>query len=439
VPVRLIWRDGETGLIGLIGTIGEIGITGVIGRTGEIFELRAIKFPSSRYNGPIAESVQLLVIQPTPFCNILCDYCYLPNRNSTARLEKETFKRILQNVFESGLVSETLSIVWHAGEPLALPVPYYSSLFAAISELGIAPQQIRHSMQTNGTLINSAWCDFIVEHQINIGVSIDGPEFIHDQHRKDRQGKGTHGRVLKGVRHLQERNIAFHVIAVVTADSLNYAEAIFDFFLDLGVQRLGFNVEEVEGEHPSSSLKDSRLEDRIRNFWLDLYHKQECSNGRLRIREFDRACERIICGPDKLTVKASMQQNSQVSPLAIISVDYQGNLSSFSPELLGLKSLHYGDFTFGNIYSGGIADVRKNPRFQKVAEDIRNGVKLCETSCEYFKLCGGGAPSNKYFENRSFVSTETMYCRTSIQMPIDVVLSDLEKRLKLADVKGAAI
>src|SRR5437764_1060228 len=64
-------------------------------------------------------AVELLVIQPTPFCNINCDYCYLPNRNSTKRMPVSLLVRVIEKVFASGLVRDKLGLVWHAGEPLA--------------------------------------------------------------------------------------------------------------------------------------------------------------------------------------------------------------------------------------------------------------------------------------------------------------------------------
>ena len=393
--------------------------------------MKFLRIRSGNYDGPCAESVQLLVIQPTPFCNVQCDYCYLPNRDSIARLQKVTFRRILETIFGSGLVGDTLSIVWHAGEPLALPLSYYSDLFGTIPELGISPSRIRHSIQTNGMLISTEWCDFLLQHGVNVGVSIDGPAFIHDQHRKDRQGNGTHERAIRGTALLRERNIDFHVIAVVTVDAIDHADEIADFFLDLGVRRIGFNVEELEGEHLTSSLKDPTLEQRIRRFWVRLYERQRNSGGRLKIREFETAYENIVYGPTGMTAKESMRRSSQVAPFAIIAADCDGNLSSFSPELLGLKSAYYGNFNFGNVRTIGVSDICKNQNFNRVAKDIYAGVRLCEKTCQYFALCGGGAPSNKYFENGTFVSTETMYCRTSIQMPIDIVLEDLESQLHL--------
>ena len=238
---------------------------------------------------------------------------------------------------------------------------------------------------------------------------------------------------MKGIELLRSRNIDFHVIAVVTSDALEHPDEIFDFFLELGIRRLGFNVEgAMEGENRTSSLIDRRLETRIRSFWTRLFERQQQAGGVVQIREFEIAYRSIVKAPQPLTAEVSMRRSSQVAPFGIVSMDWQGNLTSFSPELVGMKSIHYGDFNFGNILRGDLLDLRRVPKFQRVANDIYAGVKRCERSCEYFSLCGGGAPSNKYFENGSFDSAETMYCRTSIQMPIDIVLADLETQLGLA-------
>ncbi len=378
---------------------------------------------------PVADEIQLLIVQPTPFCNIDCDYCYLPNRTSTARLEPATWREVLRKVFASGLVGDELSVVWHAGEPLAVPLSHYASLFGVIDEFATRPPRLRHSIQTNGMPITDEWCNFIAAHDIHIGVSIDGPAFLHDRHRKDRQGRGTHDRVMKGIECLRKHHIDFHVIAVVTSDSLDHADEVFGFFRDQRIRRVGFNVEELEGDHKSCSLLDGSLEDRIRNFWRRLHVLQMESDGAVCIREFERAYEVIVHGPPKIDTDLSMQWSSQLAAFGIVTVDYKGNVSSFSPELIGTKSVRYGDFVFGNIFENELKDLRNKPQFVRIARDIREGVRLCERQCQYFSLCGGGAPSNKYFENGSFATTETMYCRTTIQMPIDIVLEDLEQHL----------
>jgi uncharacterized protein len=70
-------------------------------------------------------------------------------------------------------------------------------------------------------------------------------------------------------------------------------------------------------------------------------------------------------------------------------------------------------------------------KFKKIYQDIQAGLDLCEETCDYFSVCGGGAPANKYFENGSFATSETMYCRYTKQIIADIVLEDLEKSLGL--------
>jgi uncharacterized protein len=146
------------------------------------------------------------------------------------------------------------------------------------------------------------------------------------------------------------------------------------------------------------------------------------------IREFDRAYQAIALAAidDEQLIPPP---NDQVAPFAIISVAYDGSFSTFSPELLGMNSSEFGDFYFGNVQTDDFSDVASGGKFQSVLKDIKAGVRLCSDGCEYFSFCGGGAPSNKYFENGSFASAETMFCRYTIKTPINIVLEDLERSL----------
>src|SRR5262245_43455592 len=78
--------------------------------------------------------VDLLILQPTPFCNIDCDYCYLPDRQKTARMPMEVVGAAVDQVHRSGLVRHDYTVVWHAGEPLTVGVPYYEQAFAVVRE-----------------------------------------------------------------------------------------------------------------------------------------------------------------------------------------------------------------------------------------------------------------------------------------------------------------
>ncbi len=342
-------------------------------------------------------------------------------------MSHETLRAVVKEIFASGLISESLTFVWHAGEPLSVPIPWYEEAFALIA--AEAPENVRiiHSFQSNGMLINERWCEFFLKTSSCIGLSIDGPAFIHDVHRKTRQGKGTHEAALRGARMLTAHGISFHVIAVVSEASLDHADAIFDFFAENNMVRFGFNVEEQEGIHTSSSLTDSHTQ-KVDAFFRQMFLRQKQAGGKIRIREFDFALQRIGASREAAE-KEFVYENEQVRPFGILSVDWQGHFSTFSPEMLGVSTPEYGDFFFGRIPENRLADALQSTAFLESQASIARGVEKCRTSCAFFKVCGGGAPANKYFENGSFDSTETAYCRHVIQLPVRVVLEDLESCL----------
>src|SRR5262249_7312723 len=153
--------------------------------------------------------------------------CYLPERSSTRRISSETLSKIGERLFASPFISNELTIVWHAGEPLVLPVEFYEQAFEILQQQNKNNVQLVFSFQTNATLINEKWCDFFKSYQCHVGVSLDGPQYVHDAHRVDRAGKGTFERTMRGLKHLQEAGLRPSVIMVVTKDALNYPKEIW--------------------------------------------------------------------------------------------------------------------------------------------------------------------------------------------------------------------
>ncbi len=383
--------------------------------------------------GSADKTVKLLVLQPTPFCNIDCDYCYLANRLSTKKMLPAQAVDIVDRLVSAGAVGTDLSMVWHAGEPLVLQPGYYGEIFQALADRHY-PFTIRHSFQTNGMLINDEWCIFFQKWCVNVGVSVDGPESIHDAHRKDRTGKGTHAKVMDGIRTLQRNRVPFHAIAVVTAESLLNPEAVIDFFLETGIDRVGFNIEELEGANKSSSVAGDNISN-VRRFFDVMAAGEERSQGKLTIREFENA-RGAIKGTHVQDCPSPDLRNEQTLPYAILTVAWDGSMTAFSPELIDASSKDYGDFILGNILRDPIPEIFSSPKFKQIASAIDAGCKRCAETCQYFSVCGGGAPSNKYFENGSFDSTETVYCRSVIQIPIDIMLAQAEMQLGITPQKS---
>ena len=360
---------------------------------------------------------QLAVIQPTPFCNINCRYCYLPERSSIKRISSETLSQIGARLFASPFIHDELTIVWHAGEPLVLPVEFYEQAFEILQQQNKKNVQLIFSFQTNATLINEKWCHFFKSYKCRVGISLDGPQHVHDANRVDRAGKGTFERTMRGLKYLQGAGLRPSVIMVVTKDALNCPEEIWQFFREHDIALVGFNPEEVDGANMTSTLHNDDAEVAYKRFLTQIL---AMGVDAPHCREYKRMMKHI-----RSTRDARSQDHI---PMAIISFDWNGNISTFSPELLTIKHAPYGTFTFGNVFEHSLEDVLQNEKFRAVHSAIQQGIEQCRATCDYFKFCGGGSPSNKLLENGSFASTETRHCRLRIKTTLSAMIDHLEQQ-----------
>jgi len=369
----------------------------------------------------VAPLIHTVVLQPTPFCNINCKYCYLPQRDAKTVMSLQTAITIFEKIFATGWCSPYLTVIWHAGEPLVLPPSYYQAAFEAIEALRPAGIQLQHSIQTNGMLIDQGWCDFIKKWHIGVGVSIDGPRELHDANRVTRAGKGTFDRTIAGIRLLRREKVPFHVITVLSEKSMRAPEELLDFYVSEGIDDVCFNVEESEGTYVSGLLSAGNAADSFRHF-LDRFWTLSRKSTRIQfIREIDGMIPRIF-RPEQ-----TRAENAQVEPFGMVNIDCHGNVSSFSPELLGYKSAEYNDYIVGNVLTDSLQDMLRSPAMEAMKRDISAGVEMCRKECEYFSVCGGGAPVNKLAENGSFATSRTAFCGLVQIVPTDLILQALDR------------
>jgi len=371
-------------------------------------------------------SIEMLVLQSTPFCNLDCSYCYLPDRASKRKMSQATLKRTFERVFASPFLSSHLTVLWHAGEPLVPGVAYYENAFAIIDRLKPRGLAISHSIQTNATLLNRQWIVFFRAHDVRVGTSIDGPADLNDRSRKTRAGGGSFEQTMRGIRLLQQHDYPFHVITVLTRESLRQPQRLFDFYVESGIGRVAFNVEEIEGIHATSSLSGAAADREVREFYQTFMALTEAQGAKIEVREFVGAFD-AIANPESMNYG-----NPLAEPLRTLSIGVNGEIGTFAPELLGYASERHGDLVFGNIHDHEIADILHNPKFIAVSDEVARGQQRCRASCQYFSICLGGSPANKLFENGSFDSTETLFCRLSKKAVIDVVLGKMEREFNLA-------
>ena len=364
----------------------------------------------------IGVKVSLLTLQATRYCNLRCGYCYVAANGKSDRtvMSDTTLRTTLAKLRDEDLLGEKLEISWHSGEPLCAGMAFYENAFAVVDDVIGSETQVVHHFQTNATLINKQWADFFRRRDVRVGVSLDGPRQLHDHNRRFRNGTGSHERALRGVDHLRRARIIPSAICVVTAKSLDFSSDIHDFFCEEGFESISLNPEEIEGVNMRSSL--SQRDDwrhLYKRFMALFYQRIKKSANRLRVRQFSHAEE-------WLQDKHPCAQGPAI-PFNHLTISNRGDFSTFSPELITARHEGYGDFILGNVHEGRLSDAIHGSKFKTLWSEIMEGLLRCKKECPSFSFCGGGAPSNKLFENGSFASTNTIACEAGIRIPFEVV------------------
>ena len=378
--------------------------------------------------------INLVVMQPIDLCNLNCSYCYLPGRKNPKLMSDGILEASYKAIFNSRMVNpihdkETLKIVWHSGEPLLAGLPFYKRAKEIEARHNINKIPVAWDIQTNATRINQEWCDFIIENNITVGVSIDGPQFIHDQCRVNWNGKGSHTLAMRGVELLRKNNIPLYAICVLTKNSLDYPETMFNFFKEMGFDTVCFNVDEQEGHNRQSTLGisdgDASVVDQYRHFMSSIYDLWSQGNRKINIREFSRVIS---------TLKFRKQfgfspylPSAESLAFHIVAITKDGHISTFSPELSGGTANNALQFMIGNVLNINSLDALvENVNFQSQLASVNQGLEKCKANCEYFSVCGGGSPSNKFYEHGTFNTTETSFCKLNQKVLYDVVFNKLQ-------------
>lgn len=194
--------------------------------------------PSSPFTRPItAPSSFALMTKPTgAICNLDCSYCYFLEKEqlypgSDFRMSDETLEQYIKQLIESQVGTEC-TLVWQGGEPTIMGLSFFEKTLKLVEKYQRPGMKIYHSIQTNGTLLDDEWCTFFSSNNFLVGISIDGPEILHNQYRVNKSGRETFHQVVAAIDLLRKHRVEFNVLSVVSKANEKYPLDVYRFFRD---------------------------------------------------------------------------------------------------------------------------------------------------------------------------------------------------------------
>ena len=134
-----------------------------------------------------------------------------------------------------------VSIAWQGGEPTLMGLDFYRQVIQLIKEYARPTQIIEHTMQTNGTLLDDEWAMFLKQNSVLVGLSIDGPQSMHDQYRVWKDGRGSFNDVVQAWELLQQHHVDTNILCSLSAANADHPTAVYKFFRDqLGAKHIQF-------------------------------------------------------------------------------------------------------------------------------------------------------------------------------------------------------
>jgi uncharacterized protein len=169
-------------------------------------------------------------------CNLNCSYCFFLSKEklypeSRFRMSDELLEAYIRQLIEAQR-GPVVTIAWQGGEPTLMGLDFYKRSIEIAQKFAHAGVRIEHTMQTNGVLLDDGWCDFFREHRFLIGLSLDGPQALHDTYRVDKGGGPTFHKVMRAARLLQQHQVDVNILTTVNAANADHSLEVYRFLRD---------------------------------------------------------------------------------------------------------------------------------------------------------------------------------------------------------------
>jgi uncharacterized protein len=338
---------------------------------------------------PISREFQIFLKPVGALCNLGCSYCYYVEKSRLFRQDSPVLMQddLLELYIRQHIDASTEPVIhfsWHGGEPLLAEPDFYRKAVALQKKWKPSGRTIINGIQTNGTLLDESWVKFLAEENFRLGISMDGPEDLHDQFRKTRDGKGSFRKVLQGYDLALLYGLDPEILCVLNADNVKQPLVIYRYFKKLGTRTITFLplVEHHTSEKEEVSTCSVYPED-FGTFLCTVFDEWvEQDIGRIKIQIFEEAVR-----------FAFDQEHTQCifKPVCggVPVVEHNGDFYSCD---------HYVDIKhrIGNIRDVTLAEMLDSDPQKAFGSHKQLSLPQFCLDCEVRMMCNGECPKNRF-------------------------------------------
>jgi uncharacterized protein len=335
-----------------------------------------------------------LLAKPTgAICNLDCKYCFFLDKEalypgSDFRMSDDVLESYLRQYLAAQPGPE-VNVAWQGGEPTLMGLDFFRRAIALQKKHSRPGTRVLHSIQTNGVLLDDEWCAFLAEHGFLVGLSLDGPEAMHDAYRVDKGGKPTFQKVLRALRRLQAHGVAVNVLTTVHAANAERPLEVYRFLRDEArvehiqlipiVERRMFAGLPVGSEVTERSVAAPAF-GRFLNAIFDEWIRRDV--GRVFVQMFDVALAAWAGLPPSLCVFAPTCGDA-------LALEHNGDLYSCD---------HFVDpvHRLGNIGERSMAEMVSSEAQRAFGRAKRDTLPLQCRECPVRFACNGGCPKDRF-------------------------------------------
>ncbi len=342
-----------------------------------------------------------------PKCNLDCQYCfYLEKEALFAKSERYRMPDDLLERYISGYIAsqptDAVQFAWQGGEPTLLGVKYFQRILE-LQRKHAQGKRIENALQTNGTLLDDRWAEFLAENEFLVGVSIDGPEELHNAYRLKRNGTGSFKEVLRGIRVLQKHGVLWNSLTCVNAANSKHPQKVYKFLKGIGSRHIQFipiverqpnaQARELGLDLSTPPAPDSPEADpemmpwsvRPRDygdFLVNLFNTWVRHDvGKVFVQIFEVSFSKWIGKPGGLCIFSETCGDA-------VALEHDGSIYSCDHYV-------YPEFKLGNVRDNPFSDMIGSEKQRKFGQDKFDTLPQKCLDCAFRPACNGGCPKHR--------------------------------------------